>query len=159
MIRLELDPTSGSLHVRGNDTSVELFAGPRSWVYSAISSLADAVINLLSGLENARAFWNLDPGQFRWLFERHGEHAVVRILEFGDGFTNVDDSHGEHVFETACRLADLAGQTLSVVHSINDQVEPQLVDTTLGTQERLLRQLIRQRKRLGPEQRSADATP
>ena len=81
--------------------------------------------------------------------ERHGEHAVVRILEFGDGFTNVDDSHGEQVFETACRLADLAGQTLSVVHRINNQVQPLHVDTTLATQERLLRQLIRERKRLG----------
>jgi hypothetical protein len=42
--------------------------------------LVEAVINLLSGLEHGRAFWevDLDPGRFRWLLDRHGQQLVAR---------------------------------------------------------------------------------
>ncbi|MBV9326032.1 MAG: hypothetical protein JO352_19890 [Chloroflexi bacterium] len=69
------------------------------------------------------------------------------MLEFEDAFTNLDDRHGKLVCETACRLNELAGQTLSLVQQVNGDLHAEAEGVTLANQERPLRQLTRARKR------------
>src|SRR6266852_5358469 len=79
----------------------------------ALSDLTQAVIRLLRKVEHTTAFWEDDPGQYRWVFDRDGEQVRVQILYFDRAFTQVDDQRGTRMFDAVCRLAVLAGQVVS----------------------------------------------
>lgn len=57
----------------------------------ALSDLTHAVIRLLRDVDHTTAFWEDEPGQYRWVFDRDGERVRVRILYFDRAFTRVDD--------------------------------------------------------------------
>jgi len=118
----------------------------------ALTDLTEAVIRLLRGIEHTTAFWEDDPGQYRWVFDRDGERVRVQILHFARAFTHVDDQHGTCVFDAGCRLAVLAGQVVSELERLQTD-HPSCTEPSPAGRKyvpvaayHVLHQLIRQRK-------------
>jgi hypothetical protein len=118
----------------------------------ALTDLTEAVIRLLRGIEHTTAFWEDDPGQYRWVFDRDGERVRVQILHFARAFTRVDNEHGTRVFDAVCRLAVLAGQVVSELERLQADHPPCIEPSPGGRKyvpvaaHHVLGQLIRQRK-------------
>ena len=52
----------------------------------ALENLIEAVISLLLGTKTARCFWEEEPGQYRWLFERHGDELLDLLCREAERF-------------------------------------------------------------------------
>jgi hypothetical protein len=87
----------------------------------ALEDLTRAVNTLLRGEPAARCDWAEEPGQYRWLFVRSGEGLNIRILWFDRTFSNEPDEKGRPVFETECRLLQLAAQLRDQLGSVLDR--------------------------------------
>jgi hypothetical protein len=113
MIRFEYRLTGhgwSEATIADRDTKVELTA---SYLSDALGNLARAVVRLMRGMEQARVSWDEEPGEYRWLMVRTDERVSIRILWFDSQFPERPDQEGRTVFETSCRLVDLAGQVTS----------------------------------------------
>jgi len=76
----------------------------------ALWGLAPSVNALLGTAERAACIWREEPGEYRWLLERHGENLTVSILWFDQDFPQLPDEKGTIVFSTECRLLKFAIQ-------------------------------------------------
>lgn len=101
-----------------------------SFLSDALGDLARVVIGMLRGAPHARCAWQEEPGEYRWVLERAGEHIRLRILWFPQTFSKQLDEAGRLVFATTCTLAGFAGQLKSQLerpldeHGIEGYQEP-----------------------------------
>lgn len=89
-----------------------------------LGDLARALISLLRGATKSHCAWAEEPGEWRWLFERHGEELEVRILWFEETFSKAPEEQGELRYSTRCKLLRLAAQ-------IREQMRPLLEEVGL----------------------------
>lgn len=91
------------------DKSVTVTA---SYLSDALASLADAVLAMLNGAKEARASFDEEPGEYRWVFNRRGDASdspiSVWIFEFQHLWSDKADEEGELIFETSCPVIELA---------------------------------------------------
>lgn len=81
-----------------------------SYLSDALRSLLGAVCRVLSGMPDATASFDEEPGEYRWRFYRidNGRVRIV-VLEFDDLWTSKPDSEGTPIFDVECRLRSFAG--------------------------------------------------
>ena len=89
----------------------------------AIGELGEAVINVLRGVEKATCAWAEEPGEYRWVLERHGEEVRITILWFRDSFSRQEDEKGRVEFATISGLRRFALQVKNVVQAELEEVQ------------------------------------
>jgi hypothetical protein len=81
---------------------------PASYLTDVLSELLSAVRSLLEGAPDARCSWDLEPGEYRWLFTRNNEEALLTVLSFPDTWQDPPDEDGTVVFDFHRTLSELA---------------------------------------------------
>jgi hypothetical protein len=94
---------------------------PASYLVDTLGVLLGAVAALLSGATDARCSWELEPGEYRWLFTRAGTSARLRVLRFDDAYPPEPDELGVVVFETIALLADMAAAFADGAQAVLDE--------------------------------------
>ena len=81
------------------------FATPTaSYLSDALGDLIRAVRALLEGAEDARASWEEEPGEYRWVFHRNGSEVRMRLLAFPDVYDDAPDEDGQALLDATCSL-------------------------------------------------------
>jgi hypothetical protein len=93
-----------------------------SYLSDPLGDLASGISTLLQGASKARCAWAEEPGEWRWLFDRHGDEVEIRILWFEDTFSKALDEKGELRYSTRCRLLRLASQVRDSMRQLLDEV-------------------------------------
>ena len=94
-----------------NDRRITVTA---SYLSDPLADLLDAIASIAREANEARAKFEEEPGEYRWIFTRMSPDKLrICILWFGDTFSTKLDTEGEKVFETECRLRTFAGSILS----------------------------------------------
>jgi hypothetical protein len=93
-----------------------------TYLSDPLGDLTRALITLLQGAAKARCAWADEPGEWRWLFERHGDELDIRILRFEDTFSNALDEQGAPHYSTRCKLLRLAVQVREQMRQILEEV-------------------------------------
>jgi hypothetical protein len=81
---------------------------PASYLTDVLSELLSAVRTLLEGAPDARCCWDLEPGEYRWLFTRNNDQASLRVLSFPGTWQCPPDEDGAVVFGFRGPLIELA---------------------------------------------------
>jgi hypothetical protein len=81
-----------------------------TYLSDALRDLANAVIALFGGAQRSNCSWQEEPGEYRWVFNREGEHLRINILWFEDTFSRELDGRGKLVYSTECELRRFACQ-------------------------------------------------
>jgi hypothetical protein len=81
---------------------------PASYLEDALGVLLEAVGAVLKGAQEARCSWEVEPGEFRWIFERARSDARLRVLAFAEAYPREPDDEGVVVFESRQTLRDMA---------------------------------------------------
>ncbi len=81
---------------------------PASYLTDVLSELLTAVRSLLEGAPDACCSWDLEPGEYRCIFTRNGDHASLRVLSFPDTWKDPPDEDGTAVFDFRGALSKLA---------------------------------------------------
>jgi hypothetical protein len=79
-----------------------------SYVGDALGDLARAALALVEGKSKSRCSFHEEPGEFRWLFSRHREHVILRVLRFGERWSGGPDERGNKIFRTEMTVRELA---------------------------------------------------
>jgi hypothetical protein len=87
-----------------------------------LRDLTRAMIVLLQGGSKASCAWAEEPGEWRWLFERHGDELGIRILWFERTFSKALDEQGELRYSTRCKLRLFAFQVREQLRQIVNEV-------------------------------------
>src|SRR4051794_38082323 len=66
-----------------------------SYLTDALGVLLEAVSHLLEGADRARCSWEVEPGEYRWIFEAADSLVRLRVLAFGDMYPQEPDDKGE----------------------------------------------------------------
>jgi hypothetical protein len=101
------------------------FATPTaSYLSDALGDLIRAVRALLEGAEDARASWEEEPGEYRWVFQRSGSEVRMRLLAFPDVYDDGPDEDGQALLDVTCLVTDLALAVASGAQRVLDQLGP-----------------------------------
>jgi len=93
-----------------------------SYISHALESLLEGTVEIMRGQREARASFDEEPGEYRWLFKRIDDQTLnVRILWFNDFWNEQPDDKGRVVFDGDCRLRTFAGAVLSASQSVLDE--------------------------------------
>ena len=85
-----------------------------SYLSHALESLLQGVVEIMRGQPEARASFDEEPGEYRWLFRRIEDQTLsIKILWFDELWGNEPDEKGRIMFEAACRLRTFAGAVLA----------------------------------------------
>ncbi|MGD1921495.1 MAG: hypothetical protein ACFCAD_22960 [Pleurocapsa sp.] len=86
-----------------------------SYLSDALADLLDAVVSIVRGANEARAKFQEEPGEYRWIFTRLPPDKLrICILWFSNTFISTKlDIEGEKAFETECRIRTFAEAILS----------------------------------------------
>jgi hypothetical protein len=101
------------------------FATPTaSYLSDALGDLIRAVRALCEGAHEARASWDEEPGEYRWIFRRGGSTVRVRLLAFPEWRAVVDapDADGEVLLDAECHVSDLGSAIASGARRLLDEV-------------------------------------
>ncbi|MDX6481436.1 MAG: hypothetical protein QOG85_1946 [Gaiellaceae bacterium] len=101
------------------------FATPTaSYLSDALGGLIRAVRALLEGAVGARTWWEEEPGEYRWVFQRVGSEVRVRLLAFPDQMDEAPDADGETLLDATCELKDLGLAVVSGAQRVLDDLGP-----------------------------------
>ena len=82
---------------------------PASYLTDVLSELLTAVWSVLEGTPSASCSWELEPGEYRWLFTRIDDQLSLRILAFpNNSWDNGPDEEGVIVFHFSGTLDAIA---------------------------------------------------
>lgn len=105
--------------IEGADSSVELHA---SYLGDALGVLLGAINALLEGGESARCSWEVEPGEFRWIFARRGAAVELTILTLPSAFPELPDEDGNEIFRTVEPLREVASSVANAAQRILDDL-------------------------------------
>jgi hypothetical protein len=92
-----------------------------SYLSDGPGDLLKAVSSLTRTAEVARASWEDEPGEYRWIFTRHAEDVRVRLVEFEDAMHENDDEHGAVLIDRSCTRRDLVEAVASAARQIRER--------------------------------------
>ena len=73
-----------------------------SYTSDALGDLTRAVLQLKNGAISARAQFDEEPGEYRWIFHRNTNFCTVQILMFSEFRGNQPDQVGKLIFYAEC---------------------------------------------------------
>lgn len=79
-----------------------------SYLSDAIGDLLKVVISLLEGTQQGTCLWELEPGEYRWLFARQEEQIQICLVSFARTFSRQVDEEGTCVLTVQCSLLKFA---------------------------------------------------
>jgi hypothetical protein len=86
----------------------------------ALESLCAAVLAIANGKEKEYARFDEEPGEYRWLLERHdADNVRIRILQFEDVWSDLPDEAGEVIFDTVCTITELVQALVSALEYLH----------------------------------------
>ncbi len=93
-----------------------------SYLGDALGDLLTPLVALVRGATAARASWDEEPGEFRWLFANESGRARVRVLAFPEcrDFVDAPDADGEVLVDAVCDLDALVGAIAEGAQSVLD---------------------------------------
>ena len=75
----------------------------------SLGELLTALWSLLEDTPATRCSWELEPGEYRWVFTRHDDQAALSVLAFPDNsWENGPDEEGTTIFDISGPLDALA---------------------------------------------------
>lgn len=90
-----------------------------SYLSHALESLLQGSVDIMRGQVEARASFDEEPGEYRWLFRRVDEQTLnIKILWFDKLWGNEADEKGRIIFEADCRRRTFAGAVLSASQKV-----------------------------------------
>jgi hypothetical protein len=93
-----------------------------SYLSDALGDLIRAVRALLEGAEDARASWEEEPGEYRWIFHRNGSEVRMRLLAFPDIYDHSPDDDGQVLLDATCSLRNLGLAVAAGAQRVLDEV-------------------------------------
>jgi hypothetical protein len=101
------------------------FATPTaSYLSDALGDLIRAVRGLLEGANEARASWEEEPGEYRWVFQRDESEVRIRLIAFRDIYDHAPDEDGQALLDGTCTVRDLGVAVASAAQRVLDEVGP-----------------------------------
>jgi hypothetical protein len=91
-----------------------------SYLSDALGDLLRAVCTLCEGADEARAAWQEEPGEYRWIFGRTGQCVRLVLLELPDW--GLPDSQGRPVLDAECELDALARAVIGAAAAIKEDI-------------------------------------
>ncbi|MFL6277626.1 MAG: hypothetical protein ACJ74G_20770 [Blastocatellia bacterium] len=90
-----------------------------SYLSHALESLLQGIVDIMRGQAEARASFDEEPGEYRWLFLRKDEQTLnIRILWFDGLWGHKPDNKGHIIFDGDCRLRTFAEAVLSASQKV-----------------------------------------
>lgn len=90
-----------------------------SYLSDALRSLAEAVFEITShDIQESRAKFDEEPGEFRFIFKKENEFIKISILKFDDLWSDESDENGKLIFETICSAKDLKQSMIACLDNI-----------------------------------------
>jgi hypothetical protein len=78
-----------------------------SYLSDALDELCRATVEVLIGWPRSEAAFQEEPGEYRWLFDRVGEHDLrIRLI---DGVTARENPSEAVLIDSECRAKEFAG--------------------------------------------------
>jgi hypothetical protein len=96
-----------------------------SYLSDALGNLANAVIKILKGEKEARASFDEEPGEYRWVFTNDNNVVDIKIFSFKDLWTNKNDSEGDLVFSSKITTKELGNAILECLKNILKEYSPE----------------------------------
>ena len=90
--------------------------------FRSLGDLIRAVLALLEGAEEARAAWEEEPGEYRWVFQRSASDVRTRLLAFPDVYDDAPDEKGTLLLDATCSARDLGQAIASGAQRVLDEV-------------------------------------
>ena len=81
---------------------------PASYLSDALGEVLGAVAEIQEGEQSAAASWELEPGEYRWLFSRTNGEINLQVLAFRDAYPRLPDADGSVVFAATCPVGEMA---------------------------------------------------
>lgn len=81
---------------------------PASYLSDAIGEVLLAVAEVQDGGHSAVASWELEPGEYRWLFSRTNAEVSLQVLAFRDSHPRLPDAEGSVIFAATCPVDEMA---------------------------------------------------
>jgi hypothetical protein len=94
-----------------------------SYLGDALGELLDAVLAVAEGAATARASWDEEPGEYRWLLDLDGTELRVRLLDFREwrGVVESPDEEGEVLFDQRCDLNEFGAAVVAAARGVIDE--------------------------------------
>jgi hypothetical protein len=92
-----------------------------SYLSDALRGLIEAVALITEGAPRARCSFDEEPGEYRWIFDRHDDDVELRILAFDDLWNGQPDEAGRLVFESSQPALRIARAVLSGAQQLLDE--------------------------------------
>jgi hypothetical protein len=92
-----------------------------SYLTDVLHDLLTAVQLLLEGATESRCSWDLEPGQYRWIFVRNAGSANLQILGMDDFWNDIPDDEGTEIFTCTEPLLAMATGIVLGIQSVLDQ--------------------------------------
>jgi hypothetical protein len=96
-----------------------------SYLSDALGDLIRAVRALLEGAKEARASWEEEPGEYRWILQREASQVRITLLDFRDIYDESPDEDGEVLLDATCGLSELGLAVGSAARRLLDEVGSQ----------------------------------
>lgn len=93
-----------------------------SYLSDALRCLVEAVAVVVEGVPEARCSWDEEPGEYRWILRRAGDHLQIEIRAFDDLWGDQPDEQGRLVFSTRQDPLRVARAILSAVQELLDDL-------------------------------------
>jgi hypothetical protein len=102
-------------YVTGGSRKVIITA---SYLGDALYELAEATLEILQGKNKARADFEEEPGQFRWIFTRKSKNIKIEIREFDDFWSKEPDGKGKLLFSHLCNTEEFAASIFKCIDDV-----------------------------------------
>lgn len=92
-----------------------------SYLDDALGDLVAAAVLLPSAESTIRVSWAEEPGEYRWLLDRAGEHLAVKVLWFNELWGSDPDEKGKVLLDATCSLIAFQRAIASGARAVLDE--------------------------------------
>ena len=91
-----------------------------SYIGDALGDLVRAGLEIADGRKAARVTWALEPGCFRWRFDRRGADLDVEIWRYAEDWRADSEADGSLVLHAECTVLAMCRAISAAAHSVLD---------------------------------------
>jgi hypothetical protein len=91
-----------------------------SYICDALGDLVRAGLEIAAERDAARVTWALEPGCYRWKFDRRGADLDVEIWSYADDWPGDSETDGSLVMHAECTVLEMCRAIADAAHSVLD---------------------------------------